>query len=144
MIKPIDEIPRNINDKRKEYRQKIKDDLQEAMDNGILKFEFVGNDYNFKTLAQTAREEADKMVRKIIHEWSKAHPEYTKRYAFLFGWRDNKEMELIKITSIKGETKDIRRVFCEIKPDMDFIISEYAERKIQEHEERERRRAERK
>lgn len=143
MIKPIDDIPRNINQRRNEYRQKIKDDIQEAMSKGIWKFEFVG-EYNFKTLAQTAREEADRMARTITHEWSKAHPEYKQRYSYIFGWRDNKDMELIKISSIQGETKDIRRVFCEIKPDMDSVIEEFAERKIREHEEYERRRNERK
>ena len=55
MIKPIDEIPKNINEQRKIYRKQISDDIQEAIDKGILKFEFVGN-YNFKTLAQMARE----------------------------------------------------------------------------------------
>ena len=45
-------------------------------------------------------------------------------------------MELIKVSSIKGEKPGERRVFCEIKQDMDSIIRAYAERQIKEHEER--------
>ena len=62
MIKPIDEIPKNVSEQRESYRQMIKNDIQEAMSKGIEKFEFIGN-YNFKYLAQYAREEAESIVR---------------------------------------------------------------------------------
>ena len=62
-IKPIDEIPLNIQDKRKSQRENIRADILEAIKNGISKFEFDG-DYNWKYLAQYAREEADMIWRK--------------------------------------------------------------------------------
>ena len=61
MIKPVDEIPMNPAQKNKGYRDQIRRDLQEAMDNGIRRFEFVG-DYKYKYLAQYVREEAERII----------------------------------------------------------------------------------
>ena len=137
MIKPIDEIPKSLADKRKSYREQICADIQEAIDKDIYKFEFVG-DYNFKTLAGAASEEARNIACRIVRNWSMNHPEYTERYAFWKpgSWEVNKKMGLIKISSIKGETPEKRRVFCEINPDMDFVIKEYAEKVCKAHEEK--------
>ena len=62
-IKPIDEIPLNTLDKRKSQRENIRMDILEAIEKGVSKFEFDG-DYNWKYLAQYAREEADMIWRK--------------------------------------------------------------------------------
>lgn len=137
MIKPIDEIPKNITEKRRSYRESICADIREAIDKGIYKFEFVG-DYNFKTLAQVAGEEARSVAFSIVGKWSKDNPQYKERYRYWIpgSWAVNREMQLIKVSSIKGETPGQRRVFCEIKPDMDSTIRAYAERICKEHEEK--------
>ena len=135
MIKPIDEIPKNINEQRRSYRNRICEDIQEAIDKGIYRFEFVG-DYNFKTLAQMAGEEARNIAFKIVRKWSVENPQYRERYKFWLpgSWQVNKEMKLINVSSVKGETPEKRRVFCEIKPDMESIIRAYAEQICKEHE----------
>ena len=137
MIKPIDEIPKNQAEQRKSYRQQVREDIQEAIDNGIYKFEFIG-DYNFKTLAGIATEEARNVAAKILYTWSNNHPEYKKRYEYwkCGSWEVNKKIGLKKISSIKGETPEKRRVFCEINPDMDLLIRDYAEKSCREYEER--------
>ena len=137
MIKPIDEIPKNINEQRKSYRNRICEDIQEAIDKGIYRFEFVG-DYNFKTLAQIASEEARNVAWKIVRQWSIDNPQYKERYKFWIpgSWQLNKDLKLINVSSVKGEKTGERRVFCEIKQDMDSIIRAYAEQQIKEHEER--------
>ena len=137
MIKAIDEIPKNVNEQRRSYRQRICDDIQEAIDKGIYKFEFVG-DYNFKTLAQIAGEEARNMAWKIVRQWSVDNPQYKERYKYWLpgGWQVNREMQLIKVSSVKGETPEKRRVFCEINERMDSTIRAYAEQICKEHEEK--------
>ena len=137
MIKPIAEIPKSRAEKSRSYREMIRADIKEAIDRNINKFEFVG-DYNFKTLAQMAQEEARNVAWKIVFQWSKDNPQYKERYKYWIPgvWEANKAMELIKVSSVKGETPEKRRVFCEIKQDMDSIIRAYAEKKIKEYESR--------
>lgn len=139
MIKPIEEIPKNLNEQRASYREQIRNDMQEAIANGIFRFEFVGN-YNFKTLAQYAGEEARNVAWKIVRQWSIVNPQYKERYKFWIpgSWEVNKKMQLIKVSSVKGETPEKRRVFCEIKQDMDSIIKAYAEQACKAYEEREK------
>ena len=139
MIKPIDEIPMNLAERRKCYRDSIRADIQEAIEKGIYKFEFVG-EYNFKTLSGAAGEEARNISYKIIRKWSDDHPEYKERYKYWLpqSW-EAKKLELIKVSSVKGETPEKRRVFCEIKRDMDSVIRAYADKVIKEHEEKEKR-----
>lgn len=135
MIKPIVEIPKNQKEKWESYREKIRADIQEAIDRNINRFEFVG-DYNFKTLAQMASEEARNIAWKIVRKWSNDNPQYKERYKFWIpgSWQLNKDLQLIKVSSVKGETPEKRRVFCEIKPDMESIIRAYAEQICKEHE----------
>lgn len=137
MIKPIDEIPKNQAEKRRSYREQILSDIQEAIDKGIYRFEFVGN-YNFKTLAQMAREEARNVAFKIVRKWSAENPQYRERYKFWTpgSWEANRKMQLIKVSSVKGETPEKRRVFCEINQSMDSTIRAYAEQICKEHEEK--------
>ena len=66
-IKPIDEIPLNTALQRKSYREQIREDIRSAIDQRISRFEFDG-DYNWKYLAQYAREEADMIWRKTYAE----------------------------------------------------------------------------
>ena len=65
-IKVVKDIPQNLAEKRKSYREMIRNDIQEAIDNHIERFEFEG-DYNWKYLAQYAREEADIIWRKTVY-----------------------------------------------------------------------------
>lgn len=66
-IKPIKEIPMNTKDARESYRARIRADINEALEKRIDKFEFEG-DYNYKYLAQYAREEADRIIRHITNK----------------------------------------------------------------------------
>ena len=123
MIKPIDKIPENPMQAFKTYRQKIRDDIQEAIDKHIPAFEFVG-DYNFKYLAQYAREEAVLMNRAMFRKYLQDHrEEYKDEYVDYYSVAGNDYP--IKISSIKGETKDTRRVFCSLQ--MDRLEDRYAE-----------------
>lgn len=112
MIKAVDEIPMSKAKERKSYRDKIRKDLQEAIDNGIMRFEFVG-DYNYKYLAQYVREEADKLMRVTFYDVVKIH-----RVEFdnirLDWWSIKPRIKYFTITSIRTEEKDKPRVFCEI------------------------------
>ena len=136
MIKPIDEIPQSVKQTRNGYRERIRADIQEALDKGIAKFEFVG-DYNYKYLAQYAREEAERIVRNLTYKYWREHPEYKEKlYYNPFSWRDYTALEIIVVSSIKGDTPDKRRVFCKINMDMDNLFKEFCEKKIKEAEER--------
>lgn len=65
-IKAVSEIPQTLQEKRTSYREMIRKDIQEAIDNHIERFEFEG-DYNWKYLQNYAREEADVLWRKLIY-----------------------------------------------------------------------------
>lgn len=141
MIKAVDEIPQSPKQTRKGYREQIRADIQEALDKRIEKFEFVG-DYNFKYLAQYAREEADRIVRNLAYKYWRTHPEYSEKlYYNPFSWRDYSALEIIVISSIKGETPDKRRVFCKINMDMDNLFREFCERKVKIEEERQKKKS---
>lgn len=131
-IKPIDDIPKNLTQQRESYRALIRADIQEAIDKGINKFEFVG-DYNYKYLAQYAREEARNILADTIrrrgckaHWWERAFDNYP----------------YIRIGSVKGE--EHRRVFCEIIPEnLDKAIEQAKRDNEERYKAVERRRAER-
>lgn len=122
MIKAVDEIPMSKAKERKSYRDKIRKDLQEAIDKGIMRFEFVG-DYNYKYLAQYAREEGDKIIRNAFYSvMAKHRSEFGENYC---GWYKVKPniSKYFSVTTVKGETKDNPRVFCEIMDgDLEEII----------------------
>lgn len=65
-IKAVSEIPQTLQEQRTSYREMIRRDIQEAVDNHIERFEFEG-DYNWKYLQNYAREEADMIWRKNIY-----------------------------------------------------------------------------
>lgn len=138
MIKPIDEIPKNTAQKRESYRDRIRSDIREAMDKGIRKFEFVG-DFNFKYLAQYAREEADRMFRKAFRdlvlpyypEWKER---YQQKYIFLNEW-EFRRYNNVKITAIKDNAQG-HRVFCEISPLDKNAILEDCKARLAEHQRR--------
>jgi len=143
MIKPVDTIPESPTQAGKTNRQKIRDDIQEAIDKGIAAFEFVG-DYNFKYLGQYAREEADRMNRNMFSQFIRDHREqYKDRYLPYHDVMKNHDYP-IKITTIKGETKDTRRVFCSLQMDgLEERFAEIVEAHIRNKEEQDAERARR-
>lgn len=144
MIKAIDEIPMNTAQKRKSYRDRIRSDITEAMEKGIGKFEFVG-DYNFKYLANYAREEADRMFRRRFNDLVLPHyPEwkerYQQKYILLSEW-EFRRYNPVKISCIKDD-KQGKRVFCEIAPLDEKAILEDCEARLTEHQRRDQEEAE--
>lgn len=144
MIKPVDEIPQTLQEKRKSYREMIRRDIQEAIDSGVKKFEFVGDEYEYKYLAKYAREEADNLtdiaLRPLLQEAAQENG-----WNYLKPWRIRRSGRYIKITSHKAA--DRMHVFCEIRPDAlaeivaDAVKQEAEGRK--RYEESQKRRAER-
>jgi hypothetical protein len=113
MIKPVEEIPQSMAQKRESYRDRIRGDIREALDKGIHKFEFVG-DYKYKYLAQYAREEADRIIRKEYIRVVQKHKEELKDvFCDFYGIR--RDITYIKVTAVRSEKKDEPRVFCEIR-----------------------------
>ena len=110
MIKPVDDIPMTEPQRRRSYREMIRKDIQSAINQKIPKFEFDG-DYNWKYLAQYAREEADAIWRNtwynIMHE---ARDKYGFRCACTPDYHD--KGEYIRITNVK--MPDRNHVYCSI------------------------------
>ena len=139
-IKPIDEIPLNVQDRRKNQRENIRNDILEAIERGISKFEFDG-DYNWKYLAQYAREEADMIWRKKYRDLIlEAKRNYNIRSISTYLPSYNLKGQYIKIRSAK--MPDRIHVYCVIdleaperitKPIIEQAIAEQREtdRKIQ-------------
>lgn len=65
-IRKVEHIPQTLSQKRQSYRAMIHQDLQEAIDKHIENFEFEG-DYNYKYLANYAREEATRLFYKEFY-----------------------------------------------------------------------------
>jgi hypothetical protein len=134
MIKPVETIPMNATAKRQSYRGMIRGDIEDAIAQGITKFEFAG-DYNWKYLAQYAREEADTIWRKayaqIMREAGEEHG--IKISSYLPSYKD--KGQYIKIHSVK--MTDRIHVYCEIDPDAPMRICQpLIDEAIKEHEER--------
>lgn len=109
MIRPVDKLPDGRWAGSKGYRMRIRADIQEAMDKGIARFEFVG-DYNYRTLGNTAREEADKMNYRLVQP----HLRNSKYYRQISVY-ELKRIFPIAIITTKSETPGERRVYCEIE-----------------------------
>lgn len=110
MIKPIDEIPQNLTQNRKSYREMIRQDILEAIDKGIPAFEFVG-DYKYRYLAQYAREEANRVLYGIARERFNRMRGDEEIY---ISSTDIQWAKYLTISSLKGETPDKTRVFCKV------------------------------
>lgn len=128
MIQPIDEIPQNVQQSRKSYREDIRRDIREAIDRGISKFEFVG-DYKYKYLAQYAREEARRILFDIARERFRGFRGDEEIYLSSI---DLKTEKYIRISSVKGETPDKTRVFCRIDlSGLDEELLELVKKKVE-------------
>ena len=118
MLKPIDEIPKGSINRKQQLRQ----DIQEAIDKGINKFEFIG-DYNYKYLQRYAQECADRIIRIMLAKrYGELREQYNiDRHTYLRLKQSSEyRPKFIHVSSIKGE--EHRRVFCEID------LSEFEER----------------
>ena len=71
-IKVVDEVPGMAG--RKTYNEMIREDINEALEKHIEKFEFEG-DYNYKTLAQNARIEGNKLFSRTVFRKAKKEAE---------------------------------------------------------------------
>lgn len=121
MIKPVDEIPQSLASKRKSYREQIRNDIKEAMDKDIRKFEFVG-DYKYKYLANYAREEADRIIHNEYLRTIKKRSEELEDAHYNYYKIQEKIKSIITVTAVRGEDKDHPRVFCEIAESPEDII----------------------
>ena len=144
MIKPVDEIPQTMQERRKSYREMIRADIQSAIDSGVRKFEFVGDEYKYNYLPTYAREEADYMTDKALRPLLQAAAQ-EHGWKYLKPWRIRRTGRYIKITSHKAA--DRMHVFCEIRPDaLPEIVAEAVKQEIEGQKraaEYEKRRAER-
>lgn len=119
MIKPVETIPMNATAKRQSYRGMIRGDIEDAIAQGITKFEFDG-DYNWKYLAQYAREEADTIWRRAFANiMREAGSKYGIKVSnYLPCYKD--KGQYIKIHSVK--MTDRIHVYCEIDPEAPMRI----------------------
>lgn len=109
-IKEIKEIPREEKTTKKDM---ILNDVKEALDKGIFKFEFVGDEYNYKHLCTYAK--------TVTWEWTKQLIRKDARKVMKNeGWKHMASVETpkkddpkyISITSMK--IGNATHVYCEI------------------------------
>ena len=133
-IKPVEERPMNLTQKRESYRQQIRNDINEAIQKQIPRFEFEG-DYNWKYLAQYAREEADEIWR---NEWWSRMRAAKKAFNLADGMRTpsyKDKGKYIKISNVR--MPDRNHVYCEIDFDApERICKPLIEEAIEEQKER--------
>jgi len=118
-IKKVEQVPMTLQEQRQSYRDMIRQDINEAIEKRIDKFEFDG-DYNYKYLASYAREEAEWIFRRKIYRPAAKRVTETLQAEFgrervfapiLIGeWRYRGRY--IRIKSLKGE--DRQHVYAEI------------------------------
>lgn len=141
-IQALDEIPMNQAERRESYRQMIRDDIESAFQSGVTKFEFVGN-YNFKYLAQYAREEARKWLQPKVKLAIKAECERRGiEQVYLHVWQAETN-RMIRIHTKKCE--DRIHVYCELFPDkISFkeLAIQMIDAELKKREDYEKRRAE--
>lgn len=146
-IKEVKELPLTQRERYDSYRSMIRADLEEAIRNRISTFEFEG-DYNYKYLAQYAREEAGRLFtfrvyrdasKRVKQELASKFPE--NKYIFPeseFKYKNR----YIKIRTKKGEDRihvygqidfEFADTFCEILlKDTEAKYKELSERKKRE------------
>ena len=136
MIKPVDEIPMTRSERYQHYRENIQTDINTAIRDRIPIFEFVG-DYNFKTLANAARVEKDRICEKKVREIIRENEIFKGHY--LSAWEFRRLYPII-ISSVKGEKSGERRVFCRIDFEnldkLEELVIEAAKIRIKEIEQR--------
>lgn len=141
-IKPIEEIPLSLSDKRRSYREQIREDIKSAISQKIDKFEFEG-DYNWKYLAQYAREEADMIWRKTYGDLIRKKKEaagLNDGHYYVGGLPSFKlKGQYIKISSVK--MPDRNHVYCSIDYDAPEKLTDQAIKEMLEDKAEEERKA---
>ena len=134
-IKPVEEIPMNLTQKRESYRQQIRNDINEAIQKHIPRFEFEG-DYNWKYLAQYAREEADLIWRNEWWDRLRAAKKANNLTVVMRHPSYHDKGKYIKISNVR--MPDRNHVYCEIDFDApERICRPLIEETIEEQKERE-------
>lgn len=114
-IRAVHEIPQNVSEKRQSYRASIREDLRQAMEQGISKFEFTG-DYNYKYLAQYAREEASRLMRELLQEIIPLlRKQYGEKAACFLPSHAPTFFNIFTVHAYKDKEHDTTRVFCEVE-----------------------------
>lgn len=117
MFQAVEEIPKTLLETYKTYRQRIREDIIAAESQGVYRFKFTG-DYNYRTLGQTAREEAERLNRDAMIEYKAAKvDEDEANEAIRFGLPDKRMPRKYKITVMKTDENGNRDVYCEIAPE---------------------------
>lgn len=125
MIQPVEKIPNEPAGKRGSYRDMIRRDLKEAIESGVRKFEFVGDGYNYKYLANYAREEAQIITRRtLMRMWAKEKERARASGDYLF--TDEFRCRSYIVIHSRKESDRIH-VYCEINPE---YLKEYAEAEL--------------
>lgn len=138
MIKPIEKLPETLSQRKDSYRARMRADIQQAIDSRTAKFEFVG-DYNYKYLAQYAREQARKVFLPYFNQARKDAAETIKQKLGLDTCFISSQYELdyceqfIRISSVKGPER--RHVYAEINFDiLDNLEEMLLERVMKEYQ----------
>lgn len=136
MVKPLDKIP--LTAKKTSQRERLAQDIKQAIDEGMRYFEITGECYTNKYLAMYAREVAKEITENVITD------EVKRQISWRYRWRFYKHeyTQYIKIFSQK-QSDGTFRVFGEIDNDeLDKAITEaLAEAKKEREEAEERARA---
>lgn len=125
-IQEVEAIPGTVKDGRKAYREMIRNDIKEAIDKRISKFELIG-DYNYKYLNQYAREEGERYFTKVF--WSpvrkRVHEELQKKYNEKYWFYDPSNYEeakkFIRVHRVKMED----RIHVYVTLDYDYLDNLY-------------------
>lgn len=137
-IKQIDSLP--ATSKKMSSRVYIRADIEEAINNNIELFEFVGDYYNYKYLAGYARQEARKIFRRKVHDRFRELCK-EKGYENLYP-----DMYLCdKLFQVKSITeKDRKHVYMSITlKNFDLLVNHEVEKQYQKQLEWERKETER-
>ena len=114
-IRPVESTPKSTIAPRHSYRAKIRADIGEAIDKRITVFEFEG-EYNWKYLAQYAREVADEIWRMTYRKLMlKKRPDNLRSVFFSTSLPYNLKNRYIKIHNY--QQSDRNHVYCVIDLD---------------------------
>ena len=96
-IKSIDSIPESRKERRGRQRECIRADINEAIEKRVSCFEFEGDEYNYKCLANYVREVAKHMFRTVYFDYvSKVREalrkEYPNEFIFMKSYYDYVDM----------------------------------------------------
>lgn len=135
MIEKMDRLPKEAT-KKMSQAEHIRQDLNEAIQNGITTFEIKGDYYNTKNLAEYVQNEASWLTYRLIkarcrEEGYAVHPHYSQ----------HGKLRYIRVH--KAEIEGKRHVYVEIdEAAMDKIVDQEIEIAIREKERLDKRRAE--